>query len=324
MEHKSKISIDVVNCHLKIAAVCVSFSCTHLNDEFSAWLCLRKLKRQKMTSDPQYSKGGEHIALCFSLFEHIKENLAGNPLSLNKFRATEINCELHNGYFNIYFQTSSTINQVLRCLKTIVKSLKPESCFQQYSQNIKNLGGKPNREEFSTCCNDLNKSLDNGIHIVACGNIKLKSEDVLSKVIETLVKTKPAHSEQKPVAKLEKVKYAFKDSDAFSELAVKNNMGIIVADYIQGNSTYSCSVSGKNIIVWSKLSDAKKTALANEEKIKRWVNSKVLKLNDKIFCVYTMFALMNASIDCKSAISFSNSKMSESEITKTILDSLKV
>ena len=305
-------------------AVSLSWKCPHAN-----WYTLQKLKKGYNTNDPQFKEGGNCIAMCYSLYQRVKERKA-DSYNDAKYPIDCVSCNVDDGYFQICYSTSNKLSYLKRTLKDIIKELDPSKVWKQYSINIKNLGGKANKDEFNWTVSELNKSLKNEICIVAAGNTKLVStrkgkkisaSDNLSDLAKYLAKLSPSLSDKghksKPVFKT----HVIPNDKVHYVLKIKSNTlhitPMMVANYISKTLSIYATPINREVIVWSKDPQSKLKSIKKADRFKREMLSKK-NVNELI--VY--HALQENCANNKNVVKFYKKKPTPSEIAKEIASNL--
>ena len=326
MEKKSKnISISVINVsRVPNLAVSICWKCPDPN-----WYTLYKAKKGYKTSDPQFQIGGQCVVLCYSLFQKIVQkrvssyNDSKNPIDC-------ITCEIHNDHFQICYNTANKLSYLKKSLKLIISDLDPSKAWKQYSVNMKNFGGKADKNEFNYVVNKLNNILKTNISILACGSVKLTStkdgkkiseETNLNKLASYISNVFPKLKDSGKKITPKNVIHKIPDNKEHIVLKIKDNViGIepsLVSDYITKTLSIRTDPVGRTVIVWNKSPEAKLKSIKKIDRIKRELFSKK-NINEHI--VYHLLRTNRAS-GCNLK-KFYDKKHSLDVISKSVLKNL--
>jgi len=162
-----KVSLTVLPCNkLPDLSVAVGIDAPKAN-----WFALRKLKREKQTTDPQYEIGSSLTALCYAMFKGIEYKLKGEPTSLKKYGVSTMDCAVQNGQFIIRFNCPGRLSSLIRCLDATVQMLTPARCNPGFKHACRNLNCKPDDNAFA----ELERQINKGVKIFAVGKVTLKA-----------------------------------------------------------------------------------------------------------------------------------------------------
>lgn len=162
-----KVNIVVLPCSkLPDLSVVVGFDAPKCN-----WFALRKLKREKQTTDPQYQEGASITALCYAVYKSIEYKLKGEPTSLKKYGVSTMDCACQNGQFLIRFNCPGRLSSLVRCLNDLVQLLTPARCNPGFKHACRNLNCKPDDKAFG----ELERQINKGVQIFAVGKVTLKA-----------------------------------------------------------------------------------------------------------------------------------------------------
>ena len=301
-------------------AISLSWKCPQSN-----WYTLQKVKKGYNTNDPQFKEGGQCIALCYSLYQRVKEKKA-DSYNDAKYPIDCISCNVNDGYFQICYSTANKLSYLKRTLKDIIKELDPSKVWKQYSINIRNLGGKANKDEFNWTVAELNKNLKSEICIVAAGNTKMVStrkgkkisaQDNLNDLAKYLAKLYPSLSDKghksKPVHKT----HVIPNDKIHYILKIKSNSLYItpmfVADYISKALSIHATPINRKVVVWTKDPKAKLKSIKKTDRIKREMLS---KKNTNELIVY--HALQENCANNKNIVKFYKKKPTKDAIAKEV------
>jgi hypothetical protein len=253
--------------------------------------CLGILKCNH-TCDKVY-EGSESAALCYALYETIRDKMVGSPLEVAKSKVSNVNCDNIDDHFLITFNTQGSISALRKNIGLILSSLAVHKLFTKYSENIKMLKGKVDRDEFNHLANNMNDAIKKVIKIVVIGKIKTdksKIKEMLEKVYNKL-----QESSNEKGTKPEKHDEFVCD---YPKVDVDGIAAIVVADYILSKSGGMGVSVNKEVTVYNKTWDTKKKSLASGDKIKDYVNQKYVKLSDEFAFVLGYIAITRHLASC--------------------------
>lgn len=305
-------------------AVSLSWKCPQAN-----WYTLQKVKKGYKTNDPQFKEGGQCIALCYSLYQRVKERKV-DSYNDAKYPIDCINCNVDDGYFQICYLTSNKLSYLKRTLKDIIKELDPSKVWRQYSINIRNLGGKADKDEFNWTVAELNKSLKSEVCIVAAGNVKMVSmrkgkkipaQENLSILAKYLSKLSPSLSDKGKKSKPVHKTHVIPDDKIHYVLKIKSDSlhitPVMVSDYISKVLSIHTTPIDKEVIIWAKDPKAKLKSIKKADRIKREMLS---KKNTNELIVY--HALSSNCVNNKNVIKFYRKNPTPGAISKEIAANL--
>lgn len=261
--------------------------------------------------------GAEYSALAYSIFMLIKNKMVGSPLELSRSKVSNIDCNVIGKKFLITWNTQGSISALRKTIGLALSSMNPHKLFSAYSVNIKNLGGKVDREVFNMVANKFASSIKESIKIAVVGKInveKPKLDEMLSKVISKLPKLSMEKSVKSPV-KHEEFKHSFPSIKASGITAA------VVADYLKSQK-YSLSVLGDEIIIYDNKFTSKQKSLSDANRVKTFVKQKYEKLGDDLSCIFAYLCITQSLCDCCAASSIAKSKVKPNDMISYIKKSL--
>lgn len=345
---EGKVSVCLTPCKLAPdIAVVLSIKVSEAD-----WFAIRKLKRNKMTRDPQYSEGSQISCLCYALFQRVADNMAGSVKELAKFVSTDFDCDVQDGCFNISFKVRPVKSNMIRAMAKATTSLEPSRCKSEYRAACVNLGVKYDEKEFNTCVGHLNRAIKSSLSFYAVGKFTLEKYDKSGKIVTNkIVKDAEGktHTEKVPSAKeyvndlshlltdklpdlsgggsgsVPHKKHGFSDSDVYCLL--ENGGGIkafITADYICNKTNFGVNVVNNNIVVWAKSFTGPKNSISKDKTLDNWVGQRYgAKRLEDCLTAFTTYHILNHSHGkpsanelCKFSKSNSNAKSIASDIQK--------
>lgn len=246
-------------------AVTVSFKC-----DDNSWLLLSKLKKGYKTMDEQYSKGGQCLILCYSMFQKILSK-SKDHFDSAKTPISCLNCSVYNKHFNISFMTSNTLTSLKRCIKFILKNLDPKSVWKWYSVNIKNMGNKADKSEFIWAVNEINKNLKDKLAVFASGKCKAEKKNITA-IVDYWAESFSGKKVEKGAKKPETASYKIPEAKSHTTVKTDNKLGcvsMLVASYINTTLGINSTVDGSNVIVWRDNIEKKLASIKNKTRIER-------------------------------------------------------
>lgn len=165
--NSGKVSLTVLPCSkLPDLSVVLGIDVPKAN-----WFALRKLKREKQTTDPQYAEGSSLTALCYAVYKSIEYKLKGEPTSLKKYGVSTMDCAYQNGQFLIRFNCPGRLSSLIRCLDATIQLLTPAKCNPGFKHACRNLNCKPDDNAFA----ELERQINKGVQVFAVGKVTLKA-----------------------------------------------------------------------------------------------------------------------------------------------------
>lgn len=311
------------------------------------WFAIRKLKRNKMTRDPQFSEGSQVSCLCYGLYQRVAENMSGSVKELAKFVSTDFDCDAQDGCFNISFKVKPVKSNMARAMAKAANSLEPSRCKSEYRAACVNLGVKYDEREFEACVGHLNKAIKNSLAFYAVGKFALEKYDKKGKIITS--KMVNGKSEKVPSAKeyvndLSKLltdklpslssggggsvphkKHSFCENDVYCEVSGGGGMkAYITADYICNKTNYGVNVVGNKLVVWTKSFTSAKNSISKDKTLDNWVGQRYgAKRLEDCLTAFTTYHILNHSPDkpsvdelCKFAKSNATAKTISNDVQK--------
>ncbi len=325
------IEAKSANIHLNILPVSklpnllvnISWHCSNA-DQYA----LKKLKSVG-AQDPQFESGAECMALCYSLFQRIKERKELPYTS--RYQVNCLNCSVQNDRFQICFTTISKLSALKKTLVGVIEDLNIKKVHKQYVANIKNIGGKYNKYKENYIIAEQTKSLHKEIYITVCGKIKLNSVRAGKQVTElqnvrdlaALLHKKFPKWEPAADAKKEKVgvaKFVVPPEKMHTEIKIKTSKYIkvmpnILCDYFEKTLQLRCMPKNDSIVIWQKNIDAKLNQTKQEKKYEREMLNKT----------YTMelvaAGLLSGCADNVAVVEFVKTKPQVAEFVKEVIKS---
>lgn len=258
--------------------------------------------------------GIESAALAFALVECIKDKLMGNPVAQAKSKVSSVKCS--SGKFTVCWNTKGAISSVRSTAVMVASCLAPAKQYARYSDNIKLLGGKPDKAVFGKVVNDFSAAIKKAVNIVIVGKMGKYSDDHLKDIASKVVAKIPATAKL-PQAAVPKHPAAEID---FPFFAAKGLTAFVAADYVASNSGgMGVSTYPTKVHVLNKSWEAKRKQIANKKRVSTFVDQRYKKLGDQMSGI---LAYMVAVRGGEHATILAASKSSPSDVGKRILDAL--
>lgn len=286
--------------------------------------CLKKLKCNCVDIQ-EIIKGSQEAAVCFALFETVRDKLSSSPLEVSKTRVSNISCNYIDGYFTIRWNCQGTVSNARKTIGLFLTVLHPEKLNTKYNDNIKLLSGKSgDKDEFIYCANKLIDGIKKHVQVSICGKINVDKDklaammDVLQKKIpkhESIGKgTVPSHEgESKEESKVE-----------FSFIASSGIASACLADYIRSNSGgMGVDVVNKGVIIYNKSWPSKQKQLVDTRRIKDHVDKRYKRLDVDFANVFAYFITTQDYANSHTIQKVIKSKLSSDGLAAIIKDHLK-
>lgn len=133
-----------------------------------------------------FPSGSEETVIAYSLYLAVKNALTGDAIKLSKFKVGTVSCCLNNDTFSISWQVQGTGSAVRKTISNAIKVMSPAKMFPIYSDCMRRLCKKIDKEHFNYAAEKLNKSLNSHIHCAVVGKIKLTKKDEKGKEIPSI------------------------------------------------------------------------------------------------------------------------------------------
>jgi hypothetical protein len=291
--------------------------------------CLNKLKGS--CSCTCFPEGSEQACVCYAMYLDVKNALCGSPLEASKSKVGDVNCGAHNGAFFISWQVKGTGSSVRKSLGMALKHMAPGKLYAGYSNCVREAKGSVHRECFNYVADEINKSINDNVHIGVVGNIRLvKKDPETKKEVAALDLNDMLNVLHKKLvlSKVDGAKHQPKDHspcnhDEKTEVKVSGWAALAVKDYM------SVKVKGLNPIICDKyillpIKSSRWDTLSAKIKgyVKDYVHQKHAKLKDQLPAVMAYVALASASISCSDAQQMIKNKITASDVERAINSAL--
>jgi hypothetical protein len=242
------------------------------------WFALRKLVREKKTSDKQFESGSQQTVFCYSLYKNLCFKMNGTPALREKFRSYDFSAHVQGDKFVIKFRSAASKSLLKRSLKAIVAFLDPtmSSISSFYRLNAKNLGCKFDDSELAKCVNNTNQSIKNSLSVVVVGKLARFTSSDLKEFVKAV--KFPDYKNKTGAKEFKSQSHGFGDH-AVDYVEIKCAGGIVpylVSEYIHFSSKhYKSQVVNKHVLVW-----AKSTAFlgsVHKDSVSKWLTDKYYK-----------------------------------------------
>jgi hypothetical protein len=175
---KSNISLFLESAPVSDVAVGVSF-------EVKGNSCIIHKLESGIKCDC-FPQGAEETVVAYSLYLAVKNALTGDAIKLSKFKVGTVSCCLNDSNFSISWQVQGTGSAVRKTLSNAIKVLSPAKTFPIYSDCMRRLGKKIDKENFNYAAEKLIKSLSSHIQCAVVGKIKLVKKDDKGKEVPSI------------------------------------------------------------------------------------------------------------------------------------------
>lgn len=236
----------------------------------------------------ELSEGAEESAYAYALFLLLKEKMTMGAVDANKFRIDHLVCRSHGDSLVIAWNTQGTGSSLKRTIGAVLKYLKPHSIFKGYTNCIRHLGGKADRDVFNYLANKMIDALKS-IHFVAVGkiNANVKADDVLVAIGDKFEKGEKESKSAAPE------KHAH---PAYSTYEIKCSSGavaVFVADYLM-RTKMNIHVCGKSVMVGTPNFDSTKKKLKEKRLIDAYCQTKFEKQGEQANKLFAYYSNSNA------------------------------
>ncbi len=250
--------------------------------------CISLLSEHNPCDTTNPHNHAEASALAFALFSLVKEKLMGSPLEVARCKVDHVVCQGHGNDFVISWNTQGSISALQKTIGVVLKFLRPSSLYTKYTYNVRMLGVKPDRAEFSYLANLMIDSLKS-IHFVAIGKIKadINIKDIVSKVANKFGKCEKESGGKAPTKHPEHEHANVLDCSSGAN-------SIIVRDYIQ-HQGFGIRINGKYLYIYAGNWGSKQVALHNKDRVTAYVSSKYKKL-EKFACTYLAYSANGSAL----------------------------
>jgi hypothetical protein len=283
------------------------------------WECLNQLSNNSPCG-VVYS-GAESAALGYALYETVRDKFMGSPLEISKSRVSRVSCNSQDGHFVITWNTQGSMSLLRRTVAFALGTLAPTKLFAKYSENMKLLGGKANREHFNTYAHAMATAIKKGIHVAVVGKINIDAKKLNELTAKAYVKLPdqvlPSAKEMSKPEKRETFKRVYPTIKASGIAAV------VVADYVQSRAGgMSVAVDNDEVVVYNMSWKTKHAALKSADRINDYVDKKYKKLGDDFPCILAYLSIIQNLASCHTVKSIIKSKPKPSDVSALIKKSL--
>jgi hypothetical protein len=320
MELKKNSTIVTVSTTKKVSDISVSLT---VNFEGLSSFCLKKISAScyNTASENELSKGSEEAALAYALYETIRDKLSGSALEIYKTKVSNVSCFSIDEKLVVRWNTQGTVTALRKSCGLVASCLHPAKLFTKYTDNIRFLGGKPNKEVFNYCAKKLSENIKKNIHFLAVGKINITKEK-LNDVVMAINKKLPdmdipsaKEIEAPPKREKTEMKYPIIKSSGLS--------AAILADYIRSSSNgMSVEVTDNGVMIYNNLWETKKTQLKQSDRIKDYIDKKYVRLDDEFIPIFTYFMMMQSYADGITLSKNINAKIKPNKLVELIKKSL--
>jgi hypothetical protein len=260
--------------------------------------------------------GSEEAALAYAYYEAVRNKFVGSPLEVAKSRVSRIDYNAQNSKFMISWNTQGSMSMLRKTIGLALSVINPHKLYSKYAVNIKNLGGKADRDVFNFVANKMVEAIKKGVKIAAVGRIKVDGEklkDLLTKVDKKQPKlitekgTKPDIHEN--------------FTHSFPSIKASGISAAVTADYVRSQGM-GVSVLGSEIIVYNKSFESKKKIFKNATRVKNYVGQKYEKLKTDFPCIFAYLCITQSLCDCCTATSIIKTKPTASSMVSIIQKTL--
>lgn len=260
--------------------------------------------------------GSEEASLAYAYYEAVRNKFAGSPLEVSRSRVSRINYDAQNGKFMLSWNTQGSLSMLRKTIGLALSVINPHKLYSKYAINIKNLGGKADRDVFNFVANKMVDAIKKGIKIAVVGRIKVDTEklkDLLTKVDKKHPKLSTEKGTKPPTHE--------KFTHEFPSIKASGIEAAVTADYIRSQGM-GVAVLGSEIIVYNKSFDTKKKTLKTTSRVKNYVDQKYEKLGDDFPCIFTYLCITQCLCDCCTATTIIKTKPSAGSMTSLIQKTL--
>lgn len=298
-------------------AVCMNFkvdgSACALNNIRNGHSCCQLTDEKSGKAHCCYPKGTEEMAICYAVFCLIREKLSGSPLDVAKSRSGAVNCGYHDGHFFICWNTQGSLSMIRKTLSIAVRCLVPEKLYAAYQKFIRQIGGKPSREEFNYCANDILSSLKSSICCVVVGKTNVDQAQ-LDLALTSILAKAPSFEAIKDKKTQPSDHHKCNHADQ-AMIPVKGWLAAVMRDFLVSkvkglNATIMDDGLLLNVApnVWKTLSSKLQKIL------KLYTTAKFVKLGDDLGTVYGYMMISNSSMSCPEVVKLIGSKPTASSV----------
>jgi hypothetical protein len=282
--HKNNVKLYVLPTKSSVAsnlAVIIEW------DSHANWIALRKLQREKKTSDMQF-QGSECTAMCFAIYKTIVEKMIGSVREMKQTQTSHFTCDTSDCKFRVAYNVKSSMGTLAKSLAKIYSVLDPDKATANYKLALSNLNlsyDKATHEMTSAC---LRSSISSELRIFVCGKVNLKTKKQPSELENVKKICDLVALDVKKIEKSSCKTGDYKLSIETTELKASGAMGTFVAiDYLETKLKMRAEYHDKKIYLWGstgRIESFKST-------VGKWVKQKYESMGDNmkgITCYYNM------------------------------------
>ncbi len=286
--------------------------------------CLKGLMYNCADGGKGAMKGSAEAALAFALFEAVRDKLVSSPLEMTKSRVSNIACHAIGGTISIGWNCQGTGSILRKTCGLAVGCLHPHKLFSKYSENYKFLSGKSgNKDEFAYCVKKMAEGIKNGVQLVAVGKINTdnsKLKDIMGVIAGKLpaaeslgAGTAPSYPEDKSEDDVKK----------YPVIKCSGVAAAAVAEYVRANSGgMGVEVTNVGVVVYNHSWNSKQKQLAENRRIKDFVEKKYVKVGTEFSNVFAYFILTQRDANANTAAKVIKGKQTPDKLAELIKGAL--
>lgn len=229
----------------------------------------------------------EETVLLFSLFKVLEFKLSPSPLDANRAKFSWLKCNVQKDNAIIIIGTEPTFSATRKVLSIVSKNIQPDKLGPVYKKYVSLLGTKMDLEHFGHSVNQMSAGLKN-LDVFITGTIKVSDENekVLKNILDTI-------NPQKYVGKTSAPDHK-KSSDTHDEIKCGSKLEAFLTQQLLQTSQIETHVRDGNLIPVTGTSSLE-TVLKkfDNEKVKKFVEQKLLKLGEKLPTVMVLMCSLS-------------------------------
>lgn len=242
------------------------------------WDLLNSLNNGCYLSGQDAHQELETTAMLFSIAKEVEFKLGATALDVVRGKFADVRVDVQKGTAILTITTEPTFSAVRKVITVTSKAMTPAKMYPVYKKYIQNLGEKPDADHFAYVADDAAKNLK-GMQVFVTGTVKVPEggQKALKDVLDNI---KPEGAKGKAPPK----NSAKQDSVAkFEEISVGPRFDAFIGQQLLKSMKIESFVRDGNLVpVIGSAKLATVTGKVDAERIKRYVDQKVVKLGDKL------------------------------------------
>lgn len=291
--------------------------------------CFNKLKGSCVCAC--FPKGSEDACLVYALFLHVRRALCGDAMAMSKSKVSLVDCVVHNGQFSLSWHVRGVGSAVRKSLGIALRQLNPAKLFSTYSRCVREANGKLSRESFNYVADEAIKAINDKLHCVVVGNIKLKKKDANGKeidahdlgamldVLANKLQVAPVPRDQKKQNPADGKEHVDCSHEDWTEVKSAGWQTAVIRDYIAFREpSLNPLVCDRYLLLLIKPTQWKTKSDKMKSLVKDYVARRYVKIGDDVSQILAYSMLSSASASAADAYDAIRTKVSAQAVEKAL------